>query len=111
MKKIFTLFALLSLLFSSCESATLPDNGNGNNEKNLLITESIIDVTAKGGEFAISYTISQESEGAELTATSTSEWISNITIGDKITFSVAENQSSEQRVGFINISYALTSTL
>lgn len=105
MKKTFTLCALLSLLFSSCESATLPDNGNGNNEKNLLITESIIDVTAKGGEFAISYTISQESEGVELTATSTSEWISNITIGDKITFSVAENQSSEQRVGFINISY------
>ena len=105
MKKVFTLFALISLLFSSCESAILPDNGNGNDEKNLLITESIIDVTAKGGEFAISYTISQESEGVELTATSTSEWISNIRIGDKITFSVAENQSSEQRVGFINISY------
>ena len=105
MKKIFALFTFVALLFASCESITLPDNGNGNDEKNLLITESVIDVTAKGGEFAISYTISQECEGVELTATSTTEWISNITVGDKITFSVAENQSSEQRVGFINISY------
>lgn len=103
MKNFFALFTFAALLFSSCESITLPDNGN--DEKNLLITESVIDVTAKGGEFAISYTISQECEGVVLTATSTTQWISNITVGDKITFSVAENQSSEQRVGFINISY------
>lgn len=103
MKNFFALFTFAALLFSSCESITLPDNGN--DEKNLLITESVIDVTAKGGEFAISYTISQECEGAVLTATSTTQWISNITVGDKITFSVAENQSSEQRVGFINIGY------
>lgn len=103
MKKIFALFTFVALLFASCESITLPDNGN--DEKNLLITESVIDVTAKGGEFAISYTISQECEGVVLTATSTTQWISNITVGDKITFSVAENQSSEQRVGFINIGY------
>ena len=103
MKNFFALFTFAALLFSSCESITLPDNGN--DEKNLLITESVIDVTAKGGEFAISYTISQECEGAVLTATSTTKWISNITVGDKITFSVAENQSSEQRVGFINIGY------
>lgn len=103
MKNFFALFTFAALLFSSCESITLPDNGN--DEKNLLITESVIDVTAKGGEFAISYTISQECEGVVLTATSTTKWISNITVGDKITFSVAENQSSEQRVGFINIGY------
>ena len=103
MKNFFALFTFAALLFSSCESITLPDNGN--DEKNLLITESVIDVTAKGGEFAISYTISQECEGVVLTATSTTQWISNITVGDKITFSVAENQSSEQRVGFINIGY------
>ena len=103
MKIFFALFTFAALLFSSCESITLPDNGN--DEKNLLITESVIDVTAKGGEFAISYTISQECEGVVLTATSTTKWISNITVGDKITFSVAENQSSEQRVGFINIGY------
>ena len=103
MKNFFALFTFAALLFSSCESITLPDNGN--DEKNLLITESVIDVTAKGGEFAISYTISQECEGVVLRATSTTQWISNITVGDKITFSVAENQSSEQRVGFINIGY------
>ena len=109
MKKIFTLFTFAALLLSGCELVTPPiiDGGGENNsdEKNLLITESVISVTAQGGEFAIVYSISQEVEGVELEASSPTEWISNVAVGEKITFKVAKNNDAEQRVGFINISY------
>ncbi len=108
MKKIFTLFTLVALLISACEPlpTPTPDNGNGNtDEKNLLITDSVINVTAQGGEFAIIYTISQEVEGAELQASTPTEWITDLVVADKITFKVAKNREVEQRVGFINVSY------
>ncbi|MBO5901859.1 MAG: Omp28-related outer membrane protein [Alistipes sp.] len=108
MKKIFTLFTLVALLISACEPlpTPTPDNGNGNtDEKNLLITDSVINVTAQGGEYAIIYSISQEVEGVELEASTPTEWITDLVVADKITFKVAKNRDVEQRVGFINVSY------
>ncbi|MBO7262703.1 MAG: Omp28-related outer membrane protein [Alistipes sp.] len=108
MKKIFTLFTLVALLISACEPlpTPTPDNGNGNtDEKNLLITDSVINVTAQGGEYSIIYTISQEVEGVELEASTPTEWITDLVVADKITFKVAKNREVEQRVGFINVSY------
>lgn len=103
MKRFFAFFMLAATLFAACEP-TIDSPGQGD-EKNLLITESIINVAANGGQCEIRYTISQEVEGIELEATTTTEWISNIAISDKITFSVAANTSNEQRVGYINVSY------
>lgn len=109
MKNIFTLFTFAALLLSACELVTPPivdgDGDNNTDEKNLLITESVINVTAQGGEFAIVYSISQEVEGVELEASTPTKWISNIEVGEKISFKVAANREAEQRVGFINISY------
>lgn len=108
MKKIFTLFTLVALLISACEPlpTPTPDNGNGNtDEKNLLITDSVINVTAQGGEYAIIYSISQEVEGVELQASTPTVWITDLVVADKITFKVAKNREVEQRVGFINVSY------
>ena len=106
MKKIFTLFAFAALLLNACELVTPPiDENGGNDEKNLLITESVINVTAQGGEFAIIYSISQEVEGVELEASTPTEWITDLVVADKITFKVAKNREAEQRVGYINISY------
>lgn len=106
MKKIFTLFTIISVLISACEPlpTPIPDNGN-TDEKNLLITDSVINVTAQGGEFAIIYSISQEVEGVELEASTPTAWITDLVVADKITFKVAKNREVEQRVGFINVSY------
>ena len=106
MKKIFTLFTFAALLLNACELVTPPiDENGGNDEKNLLITESVINVTAQGGEFGIVYSISQEVEGVELQASTPTEWITNLAVEDKITFKVAKNREAEQRMGYINISY------
>ena len=94
MKKLFTLFTFAALLLNACELVTPPviDNGGeSNDEKNLLITESVINVTAQGGEFGIVYSISQEVEGVELQASTPTEWITNLAVEDQITFKVAKN--------------------
>ena len=106
MRKLFTLFTFAALLLNACELVTPPiDENGGNDEKNLLITESVINVTAQGGEFGIVYSISQEVEGVELQASTPTEWITNLAVEDKITFKVAKNREAEQRMGYINISY------
>ena len=52
MKKIFSLFTLAALLLSACEVITPPVTGGGDHsdEKNLLITESVVNVTAQSGD-------------------------------------------------------------
>lgn len=102
MRIILSFAALIATLFVACENTTTPPQGD---EKNLLITERIINIGAEGGEAEIEYTISQPTEGVALAATSDAEWINDITIADKITFAVDANTALEQRVGFINISY------
>ena len=102
MKRILSIIAIWSVLFTACEPiAETPSNA----ESNLMVATNIVTMSAAGGVGEIIYTISQPTEGAVLEATSTSEWISGITVGEKITFEVDANTTTEQRVGFINISY------
>lgn len=102
MKRILSIIAIWSVLFTACEPiAETPSNA----ESNLMVATNIVTMSAAGGMGEIIYTISQPTEGAVLEATSTSEWISDITVGEKITFEVDANTTTEQRVGFINISY------
>ena len=106
MRIFLSLFAtIIATLLVACDviiDTPTPDNGD---EKNLLITESIINMGAEGGEAEIAYSISQPVEGLTVEATTSSEWISDITVAEKISFFVDANTSSEQRVGLINISY------
>ena len=102
MKRILSIFAILGMLLAACEPIV---EAPTNNESNLLVSTNIVNMGAEGGIGEIIYTISQPTEGVELEASSTSEWISDITIGEKITFEVDANTSTEQRVGFVKISY------
>lgn len=53
----------------------------------------------------IPYTISNPVEGTNLTATTTTEWISDVTVGESaVTFAMAENTGAE-RTGTITLSY------
>lgn len=55
----------------------------------------------------IAYEVKNPIEGAEVSATSEAEWISNITVGEKeISFDVAENNEELRRESVITISYS-----
>lgn len=102
MKRALSLLATLVLLLTACEPTT---QGPADAESNLILSTTIVNMGAEGGIGEVPYTISQPTEGLEVEASSTTEWISDITVAEKITFTVEANTSSEQRVGYINVGY------
>ena len=68
-------------------------------------TSAMFDYSSATGEFA--YTIPNKQEGYELEIKSDVDWIVDIkNKGDKITYSVLENNSGSERVGKITLTYA-----
>ena len=113
---LFSTIALFALLFNSCE--LLPSDNVDNNNTNVeredefhVLCDSILEVSADGGNAEIEYVIDTVVEGAVLTATSTAEWISNIKVGDTVTFNFEKNTNIEERFDYISLEYGNTSVL
>ena len=100
------LFALVAVLLASCEEpAITPTPGTPAPHLSVGI-EGIITMEAKGGDVAIPYTITEPVEGIELEATTTNDWIGNITIdAEAVTLFVDVNNTLEQRVGMVTLTY------
>lgn len=90
------------MLLTSCEPMV---DTPSTDESNLLVTTNILYFDAEGGNGEIEYSISQPTEGVALEATTSNDWISNITVDANITFTVEPNTEAEQRLGYINIAY------
>ncbi len=74
-------------------------------EISLNTTE--VNVPHKGGIAEMTYTLTNPVEGAELTAATTAEWISdlNTSVEGKITFTVAPNEVSTPRSAIVELTY------
>lgn len=103
MRVISLLFASLALLLASCTE--IGEESQPTTPKLSVDIEGIIKVGAEGGDITINYSISNPVEGLELEVTTDEDWIGNITIAESITLYVDVNNSSEQRVGMITLSY------
>lgn len=64
---------------------------------------------SEGGEGEITYTIENKQKGLSLSAESNVEWITNITVGDSVTYTVEESDSAEERRGYIELNYGSAS--
>ena len=104
MKKL--LFILAAGLFAlvACEPVNGPQGGN-ETKGTLSVTEKSIDVAFYGGEGVINYTLVDAAEGAKPTVVANQEWVSNITVADKITFDAALNNTTEKRAAIITVSF------
>lgn len=102
MKRLFAILSIIGLLLTSCEPIIETPSTD---EDNLLVNTKILYFSAEGGNGEIEYTISQPTEGVALEATTSNDWISNITVDANITFTVEPNTEAEQRLGYINIVY------
>lgn len=69
-----------------------------------LTTESTLSFKAEGGVGEIGYTLENKKEGVELTAECNAEWITDITIGENITFTVTANEG-EARDSKVVVAY------
>ena len=113
MKKFFLLFATALFAFAACEPTTNPDGPNngetpGTDEPSngtLTVTEKSVEFAFYGGEGTINYTLTDAEEGAKPSVVANQEWVSNVTVGETITFDVELNGTTEQRAAIITVSY------
>ena len=97
MKKILSLIIVCATLFVACSPA---------DEDKLpavltLTSENHVDFKAEGGSGTITYTLENVDEGSYPTAESAADWVTNIVVGEAITFDVAKNEAEQTRVATI----------
>lgn len=106
MRRLFAFFSLLALLFAACEEINEPQTPNETLTPEITVTPSgVVTMPALGGDVELNYTIINPVEGVELEATTADEWIKELTVAEKITFSVERNHSDTQRVGIVTLRY------
>lgn len=106
--QLTTMFCALfcALSFSSCTDT--PDTPI-DSATTVTLANSVINVDAEGGSFCEGYTIANGIAGIDIVATTNVEWISGIkTDGQNLIFSVATNNTNEERKAFITLKYPNT---
>ena len=103
LSKLFLLMAL-PLAFAACEPTETPDTPQADPVLTLT-SKSSLKFTPEGGNGTITYTLENAVKDTELTATTEAEWITDITIGENITFVVAANEATEERNDRILVTY------
>lgn len=125
MKTRFHIIALAAaaIAFASCEKtpAATDDSGSGNGgdtpevptpdvpDPVLKITSSeSVSAPAAGGDFEITYEITDPADGGKVSAAADADWISEISTATagKVTFSVSRNTAAEERTATVTVTYA-----
>ena len=104
LNKLFLLLLALPLTFVACEPNE-PIETPTDPAVLTLTSENSLQFTPEGGNGTITYTLENAVAGTELTATTTAEWITDITVGETITFVVAANESTQKRNDRILVTY------
>lgn len=101
--KLHKLLLLLALpvAIAACEPADTPQA----DPVLTLTSEASLQYTPEGGEGVITYTLENAVKDTELTATTAADWITDITVGENITFTVAVNETTEARTDRILVAY------
>ena len=95
------MIAALAVLFTSCETLTGEQTG-----KFHIISNTTIEATAAGNCYDVKFVIDEAVDGAKVTATSSHDWIKDVTVGeDYVSFCVKANEG-EARTGKVELVYA-----
>ena len=104
LRRLYALFALVAVLFASC-GEPVNETPQPTAPHLLVDIEGIISIDAEGGEVEINYTIENPVEGLALEATSTSDWIGDIAVGESVSLFVDVNHTTQSRVGMVTLTY------
>ncbi len=98
---IVAVISLIALGMASCEPQVDP-----NNPPTMQLDIYELNVTGDGGNVPIYYSVTNPVKGAKPEVTSNVEWITPIDINSyQIMLSIAESDISEERMGFVTITY------
>ena len=110
LKNLFYLLLAAPLAFAACNETPEPEpqpkpEPEVEEPKLTLSSDATMEFEAAGGEGVITYTLENAKEGTELTATCEAKWVLNLTAGETVTFSVAENETEEARETKVVVAY------
>lgn len=100
MKRVFSLLLIAGMTLGIACTPEEPAETIFN-----LTSASVMQFPAEGGTGEITYSLENPVEGTNVTATSDADWITDITVGETISFTVAPNESYDERSERITISY------
>ena len=104
-KRLFYLLLALPLLFSACKETPEPTPAPAPKPELKLVSEATVAFDAEGGAGTIVYELKNAVEGTVLTATEEAEWISDVIVGETVTYFVEANESEEARTATITLAY------
>ena len=102
---MFYLLLAMPLAFAACNETEEPQPQPEKEPVLTLTSDATMEFEAAGGEGVITYTLENAKEGVELTATCAAGWVSNLTDGETITFTVEANEAEEAREATIAVAY------
>ena len=103
LKRLFIAsLGLITLTLASCEVVEVDTD----NPPTMELDIYQLNVTGEGGDIPVFYTVTNAIKGEKPEAKSNVEWITPIEINSyQIMLRIAESDSSEERTGFVTISY------
>lgn len=109
MKKIFSLFAIVALLFTSCEKAA-EDKATPEQpatEQIKLVTNDTMRVSSGSAMAFLKYEILELVEGATVEVSANVDWIYDFKQNEqnKISFTIGANPKADSREGIITVTY------
>ena len=107
LRNLFYLLLALPLVFVACEEDKPVDEVK--DPVLTLTSASTLEFTAAAATGEISYKLENPIEGQNVAAEADVDWITDVTVGEKVTFAVAANDSTEAREGKVTVSYTTLS--
>ena len=106
LKRVYTLIiAMATIFFAACEFIT-PVEVDPSNPPTMELDTYNLSVTGDGGDIPIFYAVTNPLKGEKPEAKSNVDWITPIEINSyQIMLRIAESNVSEERMGFVTISY------
>lgn len=106
MKRFFALLSFVAVaMLSACDPAPVDEPTPGD-PATLNIDDNLIQVNAKGGDYAFTYTL-ENPDGSELKAESAADWIHSfdLSIEGEVSFTVDANTATESRITNLYLKY------
>jgi len=105
LRNLFYLLLALPLVFAACTEDETDPKPVVKDPVLTITSNAIMQFAAEGGVGEITYTLENAKENVQLTAECVAEWVTDITVGEKVTFVVAANDAEEARDAKITVKY------
>lgn len=105
MRKLFALIGFVAITFVACENIEPQEPQKQKTPEITVALSGIVTMPAAGGDVEVVYDVLNPVEGVELEATTDVDWITDVTVDEKITFTVGRNNTDQQRIGIVTLRY------